>query len=152
MKNLNPQSFAFGLFFGLCVFALLSFINIKEEAVVQRGDGVIQLHETDAQVCRRNYKAIFPNKPLGFDISVGQWKAINQVVQDLNGKTENLSGFRMYHGLTEKKATSKKITTVYALSSQRSEPQRGSDNMNSMVTAADDVATEYTDPCPPFCD
>ena len=137
---------------GSVVLFLLYSFTLSPCIDDQQSNNVIQVHQQDANTYRDNFNRVFPNKTKGFDISLGQWQAINQVVRDLNYDTDKISGFRLYHGLKKVSASATKVTTVYALSSSKREPEMGSANMSAMVTTADNVDSKYQDPCPPFCD
>ncbi len=151
MKNLHLFSFLIGVLASVFLFLLYSF-NYPRITLSDRDDGVIQIHQSDANSFRENFTSAYPGRLSGFDISIGQWRAINQVVQDLGGKTDHLSGFRIYHGLKSSRRSSDRVSMAYALDSEMQEPSQGSARLGPMVTTADNVDDSFTTPCPPFCD
>ena len=150
MKNKQNYSFVKGFLSCLIIVFLFSFkiINLNP----QISPNVYQVDDSQAQIYRANYANRLPDDPKGMNISYSQYLAIGQVISDMQDSPLQIAGFRLYHGLKINSSSSERVSCVYKLSSNYSEPLSGSTGNNNMVTIANNVAAGFTRDCPPFCD
>ena len=150
MKKIQIPSFIKGFLSCLVIVFLFSFSLLKNN--FQVGANVYQVDDSQAQVYRANYASNLPNDVNGTNISYSQYQAIGQVISDMRESPNEIAGFRLYHGLKTNSPTSERVSCVYKLASNYSEPTNGSTGDNNMVTIANNVANSFTIQCPPFCD
>lgn len=152
MKKNQVTVFTLGLLFGMGLLIISGFTTGASNTLQTSGD-VSKVSMDDATSYRQYYNNNFSTKPKGFNISIEQYKAIQQVVSEMGGTTSEISGFRLYHGCKENNSSSEKVSLVYTLDANRQEPIQGSsNNADGNITMANNVQEDFTDQCPPFCD
>lgn len=151
MIQSNFKPFLIGVFFTTGLFSILSF-NSKLDNTASIESVVLKVSPATAEMYKDNYASIFPNKSKGISISLMQWKAINQIVNELEYDLRDISGFRFYHGLKSRNSDAAKVSMIYTLDHDVIMSKNVSYKGSSMVTYADKMVQEYTDDCPPFCD
>ena len=150
MKNEIATSFISG--FILCLILVMSFGFGIVKQTTQPEPNVFQVVNEQANTYRANYQANFPNDLQGMNISYSQWQAIEQVISEMSENPNEIAGFRLYHGLKTNSRNSARVSCVYKLTRDFSEPVTGSTGSSNMVTIANNVPENFTDQCPPFCD
>jgi len=154
MKNLKPNSFLAGIIFSMVIFLLFAFkftddynyksLNLKSLPIPPE---VVKIGASEAISYRQNYETLYPDDIKGLNISVEQWKSINETVNDLNNDLKNISGFRLYFGSKTRNPGESKIAVVYTLNNSITENEPA-----AMVNMAQGFDEKFSQQCPPFCD